>query len=71
MDCWLKFSTFKAGKCMKCMKCMKEKQQSLPEFWVHPAGHLRIVRDVSVGTFGVLMSKSSRIAQPALQAVIA
>lgn len=49
------------------MECMKEKQQSLPELWVHPADHLRIVRDGSVGTFGVLMSESSGIAQPALQ----
>lgn len=34
---------------------------------VYPVGHLRIVRDRSVCTFGVLMSKSSGIAQPALQ----
>lgn len=49
------------------MEGMKKKQQSLPELWVHPAGHLRTVRDGSVCTFGVLMSKSSGIAQPALQ----
>lgn len=39
------------------MECMKEKQQSLPELWVHPVGHLRVVRDESVCTFGVLMLK--------------
>lgn len=49
------------------MECMKEKKQSLPELWVHLVGHLRILKDGSVCTFGVLMSKSSGIAQPALQ----